>query len=289
MAEHRHILSGKEGVPGQARRSERGSKRSLVVVRGGGDLGSGVVHRLRMASYPVIVLEAEQPTVIRRTVAFASAVFDGEIVIEGVTGRRVADMGTALALLPGGIVPVLVDPVATGLGLLQPAAIVDARLAKRLLDTTIDMAPVVIGLGPGFDAGRDVHAVIETQRGHSLGSVIWAGRAAPDSGVPGTVGGEGARRVVRAPAQGVFRGARQIGERVQVGDVIGYVGEAPVAAALDGVLRGLLHDGLRVPAGFKVADVDPRAEVSYCFTISDKSRAIGGAVLEALLHLGVKP
>jgi len=261
----------------------------LIVIRGGGDLGSGVAHRLQQARYGVVILEIAQPTVIRRRVAFASAVYDGEITVEGVKAVRVDDAPMARRAVSQGMIPVLVDPDGHTLADLQPAAIVDARLAKRNLGTRPTDAPVVIGLGPGFVAGSDVHAVIETQRGHDVGRVIYAGAAAPDTGVPGGVGGEDARRVLRAPLAGVVHGTREIGAAIKAGEIVGYVDDAPVAAPINGVLRGIIHDGVAVFAGLKIGDIDPRGIVDYCFTISDKARAIGGGVLEALLHFGVLP
>jgi xanthine dehydrogenase accessory factor len=261
----------------------------LVVLRGGGDLGSGVAHRLHRAGYGVAILETEQPTVIRRRVAFASAVYDGDIMVEGVKALRTPDVATARWASSQDMIAVLVDPYGRALAGLTPPAVIDARMAKRNLGTRRNDAPVVIGLGPGFVAGAEVHAVIETQRGHDLGRVIYAGSAQPDTGVPGRVGGEDAKRLLRAPATGEFRSVRQIGMLVKTGDVIGYVGDAPVLTYLDGVLRGIIHDGVTVPSGLKIGDIDPRGVVEHCFTISDKARAIGGGVLEALLHFGVMP
>ncbi len=258
-------------------------------MRGGGDLGSGVAHRLHRARYGIAILEIEQPTVIRRRVAFASAVYDGQIMVEGVKAVRVPDAATARWAVSQEMIAVLVDPQGRTLADLAPAALVDARLAKRNLGTLLTDAPIVIGLGPGFVAGSNVHAVIETQRGHDLGRVIYAGAATPDTGAPGPIGGEEHRRLLSAPATGVFRAVRQIGALVKAGDIVGYVGESPVAAAINGVLRGIVHDGVVVPAGLKIGDVDPRSVVEHCFTISDKARAIGGGVLEALLHFGVFP
>ena len=262
---------------------------TLIVLRGGGDLGSGVAHRLRRAGYSIAILEIEQPTVIRRRVAFASAVYDGEIMVEGVRALRVPDAPTAHWAVSQEMIAVLVDPHGRLLPALRPAAVVDARLAKRNLDTRLSDAKVVIGMGPGFVAGADVRAVIETQRGHDLGRVIYAGSALPDSGTPGLVGGEDEKRVLRAPVDGVFRAVREIGAPLKNGDVVGYVADAPVLTYIDGVLRGVLHDGLAVPARLKVGDVDPRGDAELCFTISDKARSLGGGVLEALLHFGVLP
>ncbi len=260
----------------------------LVVVKGGGDLATGVAHRLHRVGMKVIVTELARPTVIRRAVAFASAVFEGEVTVEGVVARRVEDASQALALLPEGIIPVLVDPEASVVRELEPAVVVDAIIAKRNTGTKITDAPTVIALGPGFTAGLDAHAVIETNRGHDLGRVILEGQAAPDTGIPGPVMGYTSERVVRAPGAGVFRGVKAIGDMVEAGDVVGFVAGAedqPVLAPISGVLRGLLADGLVVKEGMKIGDVDPRGVRAYCFTISDKARAIGGSVLEAILLL----
>lgn len=254
----------------------------LIVVKGGGDLGTGVAYRLFRAGFAVVVLERAQPLAIRRRVAFAQAVYDGAITVEGVTARRAATPEEALALLARREVPVLVDEQGESLSALRPTALVDATLCKRTPSTRIGDAPFVVGLGPGFDVGVHAHAVVETQRGHHLGRVLWEGHAAPDTGEPGEVGGETARRVLRAPVAGRFRGCREIGARVQEGEVVAYVGDHPVRAPFAGVLRGLLADGLLVPEGMKVGDVDPRGEVEHCFTISDKALAVGGGVLEAL-------
>nr|HID14884.1 EF2563 family selenium-dependent molybdenum hydroxylase system protein [Anaerolineae bacterium] len=259
--------------------------RNPVVVKGGGDLGTGVAWRLHRCGFRVLVTETRQPTVIRRAVAFASAVYEGSITVDGVTARLVREDAGIAAAWAAGEVPVLVDPEGAVMRRLQPDAVVDAILAKRNIGTTINDAPIVVALGPGFTAGVDCHAVVETNRGHNLGRVILEGSAEPNTGVPGTVGGEGARRVLRAPAEGIFQAARAIGDRVRAGEVVAYVDDTPVRSQLDGVVRGLLHDGLRVRPGMKVGDVDPRGIVSHCFTISDKALAVGGGVVEAILYL----
>lgn len=252
----------------------------LIIIRGGGDLATGVAHRLHRAGFRVMIAELPQPLCVRRAVAFAEAVYAGQVTVEAVTARRVAD---PLAVVVWDEVPVIVDPDGAALRALQPGVVVDARLAKRPLDTRITDAPLVVALGPGFAAGRDCHAVVETQRGHHLGRVYWQGSAAADTGQPEPVRGLSIERVLRAPRAGAFTGARQIGERVQTGDVVGAVDGAPVVAGCAGVLRGIVHDGLTVSAGLKVGDIDPRGVREYCFTISDKARAIGGGVLEAVL------
>jgi len=254
----------------------------LVVVKGGGDLGTGVAYRLFRAGFAVAVLERAQPLAIRRRVAFAQAVYDGATTVEGVTARRVETPEEALALLTRREVPVLVDERGESLPALRPIALVDATLCKRSPSTRIGDAPFVVGLGPGFEVGVHAHAVVETQRGHHLGRVLWEGHAAPDTGEPGEIGGQTARRVLRAPAAGRFRACREIGARVREGEIVAYVDDHPIRAPFDGVLRGLLAEGLVVPKGMKVGDVDPRGAVEHCFTISDKALAVGGGVLEAL-------
>jgi len=258
-----------------------------VVVKGGGDLGTGVAWRLRRCGFRVLVTETAQPTVIRRAVAFASAVFEGTITVDGITARRVESDEEIMAAWAASEVPVIVDPEGESIRRMHPDVVVDAIIAKRNLGTRITDAPIVIALGPGFTAGVDCHAVIETNRGHNLGKVILKGAAEPNTGVPGTVGGESARRVLRAPAAGSFRAVRAIGDRVRAGEVVAYAGDAPIRSQLDGVVRGLLHDGLQVHPGMKVGDVDPRGVVAHCFTISEKALAIGGGVVEAILYLSL--
>ena len=248
-------------------------------------LGTGVAWRLHRCGFRVLVTETAQPTVIRRAVAFASAVYDGAITVDGITARLVEDDGGITAAWEAGEIPVMVDPEATAIQRLQPDAVVDAILAKRNLDTRITDAAIVVALGPGFTAGLDAHAVIETNRGHDLGRIILEGQAAPDTGIPGPVMGYASERVVRAPGEGVFRGVKAIGDTVEAGDVVAHAGDQPVLAPISGVLRGLLADGLVVKEGMKVGDVDPRGVRAHCFTISDKARALGGSVLEAILYL----
>jgi xanthine dehydrogenase accessory factor len=230
--------------------------------------------------------EIARPTVIRRPVAFASAVFDGCQEVEGVTARLAAGLHEARAILDGGEIPVLIDPRAETALQLGPAAVVDAIIAKRNTGTRITDALLVIGLGPGFTAGVDVHAVVETSRGHDLGRVILRGGAEPDTGIPGLIAGYGRERLIRAPADGVFEAAAVIGSLVEAGEILGTVGGCPVTAPIGGALRGLIRDGVTVKRGQKMGDVDPRRRVEYCYTISDKARAIAGGVLEAVLMLG---
>ncbi len=259
-------------------------KEILVIVKGGGDLGSGVAYRLHRAGMRVVVTEQARPTVIRRAVAFATAVYEGEIEIEGLVARLAHDTSEARRFLQESLIPVVVDPGASLRRELEPAALVDATIAKRNLGTTIHDAPIVVALGPGFTAGVDVHAVVETRRGHYLGRVILEGQAAPNTGVPGAVMGYERERVLFSPAEGLFRAVRRIGDRVTEGEVVAYVGHAPVKANISGVLRGLLADGLPARERMKVGDIDPRGVVEHCFTISDKALAVGGGALEAILY-----
>ncbi len=262
---------------------------TLVLVKGGGDLATGVAHRLHRAGFPVVITEIENPTMVRRTVSFAECLYASEWKVEGITSIK-ADGETpeekaenARAILDTSSIPVMVDPQAEVIAHLRPAVVVDAILAKRNLGTRIDDAEVVVGLGPGFTAGMDCHAVVETSRGHDLGRVILEGAAKPDTGVPGPIGGYTTERLLRAPQAGAFTSIAGIGDVVHAGEAVAHVDGAEVRSAIDGVLRGLLRDGIEVSTGFKVGDVDPRAEPAHCHTISDKSRAIGGGALEAIM------
>ncbi|HLI07729.1 MAG TPA: selenium-dependent molybdenum cofactor biosynthesis protein YqeB [Ktedonobacteraceae bacterium] len=276
-----------------ARRIEQ----SLVAVKGAGDLATGVIHRLHRAGFPVAATELPEPTVVRRTVSFAEAVLLGEMTVEGVTAQRVTSLEEITGQLANGRVPVIVDPEGHVLRQLRPPVLVEATLSKRNTGITIDDAPIVIALGPGYEAGRDAHAVVETNRGHNLGRVYYEGSAEPNTGVPGAIAGYTIERLLKAPAAGKIYGVRQIGDMVQADEVVAQIHEVdcpgepcscqsvPVIAAIPGILRGLLRDSLTVSKGMKVGDIDPRAAREHCFTISDKSRAIGGGVLEAILHL----
>lgn len=256
---------------------------TLILIKGAGDLGTGVAWRLHKAGFPVIITELAHPLVVRRTVAFASAVYDGEMTVEGITARRVESFDEARGLLAAGIVPVLVDPETRAREIFSPHVLIDAVMAKRNTGTRITNAPLVVALGPGFTPGVDCHAVIETKRGHHLGRVWWNRPAEANTGMPGEIGGKSAERVLRAPCDGVVKGVKPIGDEVRAGQVIARVGQVDVCAPFDGILRGLVHDGLAVKAGMKIGDVDPRANREHCFTISDKALAVGGGALEAVL------
>jgi len=264
-------------------------QQAMVLIRGAGDLASGVAARLHRSHYAVVLTEVAQPLMVRRAVCFGEAVYDEEAWIEGIGARRTASVEEARAVLNDGEIPVLVDPDAQCRAGLAPAAIVDAIMAKRNTGTTIGDAPLVVALGPGFTAGSDCHCVIETLRGHWLGRPIWEGSAAPDTGEPGEIAGQGIARLLRSPADGVFEAQVKIGDRVEAGQVLALIAGVPLRAQIGGVVRGMLRSGLTVWRGVKVGDVDPRAERAHCFTLSDKSLAIGGGVLEALLSRGVAP
>jgi xanthine dehydrogenase accessory factor len=255
----------------------------LVLIKGAGDLASGVALRLHRCGIRLAMTEVARPLMVRRTVSFGEAVYEGYTQVEGVVAARAENPWQALQVIHSGKIPVLVDPEAGCLPVLRPAVLVDAIMAKRNIGTHSGDAPLVVALGPGFIAGADCHAVIETNRGHSLGRVITAGSAEPDTGLPGEIGGKSSERLLRAPTSGAVQALAAIGDRVAEGQVVARVHGQPVTAGTAGVLRGMIRSGIEVAAGVKIGDVDPRAEVSHCFQVSDKSLAIAGGVLEAIL------
>ena len=256
----------------------------LVLIRGAGDIATGIALRLYRSGLRVVMTDLPRPTAIRRTVCFSQAIVLGETTVEGVRAVRADTASQALERLAEGAVPVLPDPALTCLTSLRPDALVDAILAKKNLGTRITDAPVVVGVGPGFTAGTDCHAVVETMRGHTLGRVIYDGAALPNTNIPGLIGGYAGERVLRAPADGVFHQILNIGDEVKAGDIAGEVDGQPMRCTIGGVLRGLLADGTSVHKGMKSGDVDPRCRPEYCATASDKALAVGGGVLEAILH-----
>ena len=258
----------------------------LILVKGAGDLATGTAVRLYRACFQVVMTDVAQPTAVRRTVAFSQCIYDGQTTVEGITARKAENRDQVRDILAAGEIPVLVDPQASILPQLPFMAVVDAILAKKNLGTTISDAPIVLALGPGFTAGVDCHGVIETKRGHDLGRLILEGAAIPNTGVPGDVGGYTTERIIRAPADGPFEPVAQIGQQVNLGDVVAKVNGIPVTAQLTGIVRGMLPAGIPVTAGMKSGDIDPRCEVRHCFTVSDKARAIGGGVLEGILYFG---
>jgi xanthine dehydrogenase accessory factor len=254
-----------------------------VLIRGAGEQASGVAYRLVRARLKVVMTEIAHPLCVRRGVSFCEAVVEGHKEVEGVTARRVATADEVPVVWKEGVIPLLIDPAGSCRAIIRPHVIVDAILAKRNLGTHTGDAPLVIGLGPGFSAGEDVDVVIETNRGHDLGRAIYDGPAEPDTGVPGVIVGVGVERVLRAPRAGRFRPVKEIGATIEQGETVAWVEDQPVKAAISGVLRGLLRAGIVVEKGLKAGDVDPRGRRENCFTISDKARAIGGGVLEAIL------
>ena len=256
----------------------------LVLIRGAGDLATGIALRLYRAGMQVVMTDLPRPTAIRRTVAFSQAIVLGETCVEDVTAR-LSDISQVEDILNRQEIPVLADPACACRGILRPDVLVDAILAKRNLGTAMTDAPTVIGVGPGFTAGEDCHAVVETMRGHYLGRVIYHGSAIPNTNIPGLIGGYAGERVLRAPANGEFRQVLEIGAQVQAGDIAGWVGDAPMRCTIGGVLRGILPTDVVVHKGMKAGDVDPRCELDHCFCASDKALAVGGGVLEAILNL----
>ena len=258
----------------------------LVVIRGAGDIATGIALRLWRAHIQVVMTDLDRPTAIRRTVCFSQAIPNGETTVEDVRAKRAADPAQALAVLDQGAVPVMADPQGRCISILKPDGVVDAILAKKNLGTRMTDAQVVIGVGPGFTVGEDCHAVVETMRGHYLGRVFYKGSAQPNTGIPGLIGGFAGERVLRAPADGLFHQIREIGDQVREGDVAATVNNQPMVCTLTGVLRGILPEGTPVFKGMKAGDIDPRCELEHCYCASDKALAVGGGVLEALLALG---
>ena len=260
-----------------------------VLIKGSGDLASGIALRLHRAGFRILMTDIAVPTTVWRTVAFSPAVYQGHMQVEDVTGVLCDSVKVAEQEIQNGNIAIMVDETARCIHEFHPDVVVDAILAKRNLGTKITDAPFVVGVGPGFTAGEDCHCVVETKRGHYLGRCIWKGSAIPNTGIPGMIGGYGLERLIKAPAAGVFKGAVEIGAVVKKNDVVGYVDQTPVLAQIDGVVRGLLQDGVEVTAGMKSGDVDPRCDAAHCFTVSDKASSIGGGVLEAVLNYRFRP
>lgn len=279
------IMGVRSGRTGHSYSDSMRRHQDLVIVRGAGDIATGTIYRLHRCGWRVLALEAPQPTVIRRTVSLAEAVTAGSCEVEGLQAVRCDTLAAMEQAWAQGVVPVAVDPEGQWIGRLQPSAVVDAILAKKNLGTSKGMAPVVIGLGPGFTAGEDVHAVVETNRGHRIGRVIMDGSAEPNTGIPGNIDGYTSERVLRAPVEGAVHNRKAIGEMVEAGETVTEVDGIPVKSDISGIIRGLIAEGTQVTPGFKIGDVDPRGDRSACFEISDKARAVAGGVVEALLML----
>jgi len=256
-----------------------------VLVRGAGDLATGVIHTLYQAGFKVVATEVENPLVVRRTVSLAEAIYQEEFTVQEVTASKVDDFVKLDRVLADAKVPIIVDPEAKVINYWQPQIVIDAIMAKRNLGTRKNDAEIVIALGPGFTAKEDVDAVIETNRGHNLGRIIKKGQAQPNTGVPGQIAGYGKERVLKSSISGIFTSDKKIGEEISVGEIFAYVGDREIKAKISGVIRGLLKSGIKVKAGTKLGDIDPRDVKENCYTISDKARTIGGAVLTAIFIL----
>ncbi len=264
--------------------------KDLIIVRGGGDIATGTIYKLYKCGFKVLVLETDSPSAIRRNVAFSEAVYESKQRVEDVTCYLSKNIQEAEGMLLDGKLTMIVDQKGEAIKHFKPMAVVDGILAKKNLGTKREMAPITVALGPGFEAGKDVDAVIETMRGHSLGKVIYEGKAIANTGVPGVIAGFAAERVIHSPAEGILRNVHKITDVVKAGETIAIIEHdnmtIPVSATIDGLLRGLIRDGYPVTEGFKIADIDPRVEqYNNCFTISDKARCIAGGVVEAIMHL----
>ena len=259
---------------------------NIVVVRGAGDLATGVIHKLHRCNIKVVALEVSHPTAIRRTVSFCNAVFEKEMIVEEVKCKLAKDINEVYEILKNGDVPLIVDEKCEILEQIKPVALIDAIIAKRNIGTKKDMAPITIALGPGFEAGEDVDMVVETKRGHDLGRILYSGSAAKNTGIPGEIKGYSKERVIHSPKEGIINNISKIGDYVEKGQVIAVVDGENVYATLDGILRGIIYDKSYVQKGLKIADIDPRKEeLQNCYKISDKARCIAGGVLEALLNM----
>ncbi len=260
--------------------------KNLVIVRGGGDLATGIIHRLYRCGFKVLILEIEKPLAIRRKVSFSEAVYEGKAIVEGAVCTYGKTIDEIKDIMNKKEIAITIDPNGKYIEILKPSVMVDAILAKKNLGTNRSMAPITIGVGPGFYAGKDVTAVIETSRGHNLGRLIFEGEAKQNTGIPGSINGYSKERVVYSNSSGVIQNIKEIGSIVKKGEALACVGDTKILATIDGVLRGIIRNESIVKKNLKVADIDPRYdEIKNCFTISDKARAIGGSVLEAILYL----
>lgn len=263
--------------------------KDLIIVRGGGDIASGIIQKFHRSGFKVLVLEVEKPSFIRRTVCYGEAVYEKEIFLEESKAILASGIDEINKIIEGGDIAIAIDPYGDLIKKLKPLAVIDAILAKKNLGTTISMAPITIGLGPGFNAGKDVDIVIETMRGHNLGRLIFSEYAKDNTGTPGIIKGYGRERVIYSDVPGIIKNKKKIGDIVEKDEIIAFIGDIPVRSPLTGILRGLIREGYNVTKGFKIGDVDPRKdEQQNCYTISDKSRNIGGSALEAVLYLRKK-
>lgn len=257
-----------------------------VLLKGGGDLASGIAYRLHQSGFNVAISELKQPLMVRRRVSFAESVYKGEYEVEGVTAEFTTNGDEFKQIIDQGRIPVFTEErLSYFKEKFAPQVVIDGRMLKNNQDTNLDAAPIVIGVGPGFTAGRDVDAVVETCRGHYLGRVIYQGTTIPNTGQPGKVMGYTHKRVLYAPCDGLFESDKRLGDEIKTGEVFGKVADIPVTAELNGVIRGQIHPGIYVKEGLKIGDIDPRSKRDYYNKISDKALAVGGGVLEAILHL----
>ncbi|MDR7855356.1 selenium-dependent molybdenum cofactor biosynthesis protein YqeB [Tissierella sp.] len=261
---------------------------NTIVIRGGGDLATGIGHRLFKAGYKIIILEIEKPLAIRRAVSFSEAIYIGEITVEGVKAVFAKNLQEIKETINNNTIPVYIDETGSIISEIKPLAVIDAIIAKRNLGTNRNMSPITIGVGPGFEAGVDVDLVVESKRGHYLGKVIYEGQAAENTGIPGETMGYAEERIIRSPKGGMVKPFFNIGDRVEAGEIVCNVGDIAVEARISGILRGLIREGIYVPEKAKIGDIDPRGIKDYTFTISDKARAIGGGVLEAIQYLRIE-
>jgi len=260
----------------------------MILIKGAGDLATGVAHRLKKCGFNIVMTEISEPTSVRRTVAFSQAVYDKEVEVEGIKAVLVSKICDINRVIKEGNIPIIVDEDCKIVSEIKPDIIIDAIIAKKNLGTHINDARIVIALGPGFTAGVDCHCVVETKRGHHLGKAIYSGSALPDTGIPGEIGGYSKERIIRASNDGEILPVSKIGDYVQKGNIVAYVNETPIFSELNGIVRGMLQKGVKVFKGMKSGDIDPRCEKNNCFTISDKARSIGGGVLEGILYLDAK-
>jgi xanthine dehydrogenase accessory factor len=266
-------------------KQKKGVDELIVLIRGGGEVASGVAHRLHRAHFKICMTEISLPLAVRREVAFSEAIYEGGKEVEGVRAKFISKREEIESLWKQGDIPILIDPDGKKTRkFLKPDVLVDAIMAKKNLGTQINDAPLVIGLGPGFAARENVHIVVETNRGHRLGKMILSGTAELDTGIPGEIGGYTIERLLRTMKKGIFHPQKSIGDRINEGAVVAVADDFPIIAKISGIVRGLLREGVEVKKGMKVGDIDPRGKKQSCFTVSDKARAIGGGVLEAILY-----
>jgi xanthine dehydrogenase accessory factor len=257
----------------------------IIVIRGGGDLATGIAHRLFKAGFKVVIVDIKEPTSIRRKVSFSEAIYNGEIVVERVKAVLALNLNEIYKIMDNGFIPVYVDEKGEIINNIKPLAVVDSILAKINLGTTKDLAPITIGVGPGFESGLDVDLVVESNRGHFLGGVIYKGKAEENTGIPGDIMGFKEERIIRSLGNGIIKNFYNIGDRIEAGDLVCEVEGKGVQAKISGILRGMIKEGIYVKKEMKIGDIDPRGIKEYAYTISDKARSIGGGVLEAIMYL----